>query len=210
MAPLKLGTSIINVQLDADNELDGNFRETFVKALGDTSSQIQGSFLFAHWIDTKLGPMLSISNNNYLYLLEFVKGRRLEKKIEYLKRYLKVAIILGKTAITEQIEQEVKNYFEGTNFVFRTPCFFLGTNFQKAVWSALQAIPSGQTRSYLDIAKAMGKPTAYRALANANGANQLALIVPCHRVINKSGQLGGYAGGINRKAWLINHEQFST
>ena len=68
-------------------------------------------------------------------------------------------------------------------------------------------IPPGETRSYADIAKAIGQPTAFRAVARANGANQLAIVIPCHRVINANGELGGYGGGIARKKWLIEHEK---
>ena len=87
------------------------------------------------------------------------------------------------------------------------PTAWLGTPFQHTVWHALQTIPSGETRSYADIAKAIGQPSAYRAVARANGANQLALIVPCHRVINHNGGLGGYGGGLPRKGWLLEHER---
>ena len=83
----------------------------------------------------------------------------------------------------------------------------LPSSFQKKVWSVLQNIPLGRTRSYLNIAQSIKKPTAYRAVANANGANQFAIIIPCHRVINANGALGGYAGGISRKQWLIDHEK---
>ena len=83
----------------------------------------------------------------------------------------------------------------------------MGSPFQKIVWEELMRITFGETRSYGDQAAAMGKPTAYRAVANANGANQLAIIIPCHRIINTNGELGGYGGGISRKKWLINHEK---
>ena len=85
--------------------------------------------------------------------------------------------------------------------------FLLGSPFQKQVWEELKKIPSGETRAYLAIAKAVGRPTACRAVANANGANQLAIIIPCHRVINTNGELGGYGGGIARKQWLLDLEK---
>ena len=83
----------------------------------------------------------------------------------------------------------------------------IGSDFQKNVWRALQKIHHGKTHSYLRIAEKIKKPTAFRAVANANGANQLALIIPCNRVINANGDLGGYGGGISRKQWLIKHEK---
>jgi AraC family transcriptional regulator of adaptative response/methylated-DNA-[protein]-cysteine methyltransferase len=98
-------------------------------------------------------------------------------------------------------------YFDGNLTEFKTPLFFLGSSFQKQVWEALRKIPFGQTRSYAEMATFIGKPSAFRAVANANGANQLAIVVPCHRVINTNGDLAGYGGGIARKKWLIHHEQ---
>ncbi len=86
----------------------------------------------------------------------------------------------------------------------------MGSPFQKQVWKALQQIPHGQTCSYADLAAAIGKPTACRAVANANGANQLAIVIPCHRVINSDGKLGGYGGGVSKKQWLIDHEKKSA
>jgi O-6-methylguanine DNA methyltransferase len=81
-----------------------------------------------------------------------------------------------------------------------------GSPFQKLVWNELLNIPYGETRSYLEEANAIGKPTSYRAVANANGANKLAIIIPCHRIINNNGEIGGYGGGIARKKWLLEHE----
>lgn len=91
---------------------------------------------------------------------------------------------------------------------FTTTICLLGSSFQKHVWAELVKIPPGETRSYSEIAKAMGRPTAFRAVAQANGANQFAIIIPCHRVIN--GELGDYGGGLSRKKWLINHEKKTT
>ena len=100
----------------------------------------------------------------------------------------------------------------GTSFSSVTPkdinnINLLGSTFQEIVWEELMCIPYGQTRSYSDQAKAIRKQKAYRAVANANGANKLAIIIPCHRIINSNGDLGGYGGGVNRKKWLIDFEK---
>ena len=124
-----------------------------------------------------------------------------------MRKKTKRAIIPGITAPIRTIERELSEYFEGVRQEFQTPLFFLGSPFQKRVWEELRKIPSGETRSYLDIATLIGKPTAFRAVANANGANQLAIVIPCHRVINTNGELGGYGGGIARKKWLIDLEK---
>jgi len=154
-----------------------------------------------------LGPMISIVEKIYLYLLEFVDRRGLEKEIERLRRRLKVGIVPGQTEITEQIKAELSDYFSGTSYIFHTPCYFLESAFEKSVWNALKLIPPGQTCSYITVARKIGRPNAFRAVANANGKNQLAIIVPCHRVINENGELGDYGGGLNRKQWLITHEK---
>lgn len=110
------------------------------------------------------------------------------------------------TEALRSIEQELKKYFEGRLGKFTTPLFLLGSPFQKKVWNELLKIPYGTTRSYAAQAVSMGEPKATRAVANANGANQLAIVIPCHRIINSNGALGGYGGGIARKEWLLQHE----
>ena len=90
---------------------------------------------------------------------------------------------------------------------FSTPLFLTGTLFQNHVWQELQKIPFGKTCAYSDIASSISKPTAFRSVAQANGANQHCIIIPCHRVVNKDGSLGGYSSGIIRKEWLLQHEK---
>lgn len=165
------------------------------------------SILKASWIDTPLGPMLAIGNEEVLYLLEFVDRRGLEREIERLRLKTKSAIIPGKTSPIDSIEKELDLYFKGQLKKFKTPTALLGSPFQKNVWAQLLKIPYGETRSYLSQAQAIGKPAAFRAVAQANGANQFAIMIPCHRVINANGEIGGYGGGISRKEWLINHER---
>jgi AraC family transcriptional regulator of adaptative response/methylated-DNA-[protein]-cysteine methyltransferase len=151
--------------------------------------------------------MLAIANDSALYLLEFVYRRGLEREIERLRTRTKSAIIPGRTPIIDSIDAELKAYFQGTLTHFKTPLFWLGSPFQKTVWEELMKIKPGQTCSYAEIARNIGMPKAFRAVANANGANQLAIVIPCHRVINTNGDIGGYGGGISRKSWLLNHEK---
>ncbi len=169
--------------------------------------QSAGQTLKASWIDTKLGPMIAIADEAALYLLEFACRRGLEREVERLRIKTKAAIIPGITDPINSITLELESYFEGKLKEFNTPIHLLGSPFQKLVWDELMRIPYGQTRSYIAQSKAIGKATAYRAVANANGANQLAIVIPCHRIINSNGDLGGYGGGITRKQWLIEHEK---
>jgi AraC family transcriptional regulator of adaptative response/methylated-DNA-[protein]-cysteine methyltransferase len=165
------------------------------------------NILKASWLDTQLGPMIAIADETALYLLEFVDRRGLEREIERLRLKTKSAIVPGTTEPIHLVENELKAYFEGKLKEFTTSLCLKGSPFQMRVWERLQEIPCGETRSYSDIAKIIGRPTAFRAVAQANGANQLAIIIPCHRVINNNGELGGYGGGLMRKRWLINHEK---
>lgn len=158
-------------------------------------------------IETPLGSMIAIADEKTLYLLEFSDCKGLEREIERLKKTNKSTIIPGFTQPIRSIENELKNYFQGSLITFKTPLSYLGSSFQKSVWEELKKIPFGETRSYAEIAVKIGKATACRAVANANGANQFAIIIPCHRVIQTNGKLGGYAGGITRKKWLIDHEK---
>jgi AraC family transcriptional regulator of adaptative response/methylated-DNA-[protein]-cysteine methyltransferase len=190
-------------------ESSSGFRDAFSKIMGapPTKFEKHRAILKASWIDTKLGPMIAIADEAGLYLLEFVDRRGLEREIERLRLKTKAAIIPGVTDPIKSIAIELESYFEGKLKEFNTPLHLLGSPFQKLVWDELMRIPYGQTRSYMVQAEAIGKATAYRAVANANGANQLAIVIPCHRIINSNGDLGGYGGGITRKQWLIEHEK---
>ena len=158
-------------------------------------------------LDTPLGAMAAIASDDALYLLEFVDRSGLERKVERLRQRTKCAISPGISAPIASIEQELASWFAGTLRAFKTPLLLLGTSFQQSAWQALCRIPYGETCSYLEQAAAIGKPSATRAVANANGANQLVIVIPCHRIINTNGGLGGYGGGIARKRWLIEHEK---
>ncbi|MBH5319533.1 bifunctional transcriptional activator/DNA repair protein Ada [Paenibacillus sp. GSMTC-2017] len=203
------GQTVIDTQLSIGYESSSGFRDAFSRIMGAAPNRLeQGNVLHASWIDTRLGPMIAIGDDHALQLLEFVDRRGLEREVERLRIRTKAAIIPGMTEPIRSIEAELTQYFDGTLTTFKTPICLIGSPFQKSVWEQLMKIPPGETRSYLDIAKSLGKPTAFRAVAGANGANQLAIMVPCHRVINTNGDLGGYGGGISRKNWLLTHETY--
>lgn len=102
---------------------------------------------------------------------------------------------------------ELAQYFAGERTTFEVPTAARGTDFQQAVWAELAAIPAGQTRTYGDVAAALGKPSASRAVGAATGRNPISIIVPCHRLVGATGALTGYAGGVARKRWLLDHER---
>lgn len=208
MKQIREGENVIDVQLSAGYESSSGFRDAFSRIMGSAPSLLGSSHILkASWLDTRLGPMIAIADDEALYLLEFVDRRGLEREVERLRQKTKSAIIPGSTQPIRSIERELTQYFDGDLVDFKTPVCYIGSPFQKTVWEELRKIPVGQTRSYSEIASSIGKPSAFRAVAQANGMNQLAIIIPCHRVINTNGELGGYGGGLTRKQWLINHEK---
>ena len=208
MKQIRMGHAVIDAQLFSGYESSSGFRDAFSKIMGAAPTQIGAAqILKASWLDTPLGPMVAIADEKALYLVEFVDRRGLEREIERLRQKTKSAIIPGETQPIQSIENELKHYFKGELQEFKTPVFLQGSLFQKNVWEELRQIPYGKTCSYSNIAVAIGKPSACRAVAGANGANQFAIIIPCHRVINSDGSLSGYGGGVARKQWLINHEK---
>lgn len=208
MSRIRAGDSVIDAQLATGYQSSSGFRDAFSRIMGAVPSRAaDGRVLKAAWLDTRLGPMLVVADETALYLLEFVDRRGLEREIERLRIRTRSAVVPGTTPPIQSIEKELARFFKDGTTAFNTPIKWLGSDFQTRVWKALVSIPPGETRSYADIAKAIGKPSAFRAVARANGANQLAIIVPCHRVINSDGGLGGYAGGLARKEWLIAHER---
>lgn len=209
MKQIRSGQTVIEAQIAAGYESGSGFRDAFARILGaaPVHSEECARVLKASWLDTKLGPMIAIADEQALYLLEFVDRRGLEREIERLRRKTRSAILPGRTSPILSMERELDEYFDGTLTQFKTPLCWQGSAFQQATWEALLKIPYGETRSYSDLAMCLGKPSAFRAVANANGASQLAIVVPCHRVINTNGELGGYGGGLARKKWLIDHER---
>ena len=191
----------MDAQLDTGFESGSGFRAAFNRIIGTPPSNANQQVLSATWLDTPLGPMLAIADEEELVLLEFVERRGLETELKRLRG--KFAILPGTTGPLESIGRELKEYFAGERTDFRTPLRTMGTEFQRSVWAELQRIPYGQAISYMELARRVGRPTAFRAVAQANGANQLAVVIPCHRVINADGKIGGYGGGVPRKEWLL-------
>lgn len=204
---IRKGGKVIDAQLDTGYESASGFRDAFSKIMGDAPKGKTHNVYIAHWLDTPLGPMVAIASNHGLVLLEFSMRRGLEREIERLREKRKAAIVPGENIFTQQIAQELEAYFKGDLKTFETPLDMMGTPFQRDVWNVLKSIPYGETRSYKDQADILGNPKAVRAVASANGCNQLAIVIPCHRVIGSDGSLTGYAGGLERKEWLLRHER---
>lgn len=162
--------------------------------------------LFVHAIETPVGTMLAVCDADRLHLLEFADRKELPKEMRKLGAKLG-AIAPGQSKVTRSLEQQLDAYFKGELQRFDITLALHGTDFTCEVWRALQKLPYGTTISYGELSVNLGNPTATRAVARANGANQIAILIPCHRVIGADGSLTGYAGGLWRKRALLELEQ---
>lgn len=158
-------------------------------------------------IETPIGKMIVGSTDNGCCLLEFHDRGGVKKiRLAIEKRYRK-DVVVGKCGFNDMAIEQLSGYFSGTRTDFDLPLDIIGTPFEKSVWRELLATTFGKTRSYGEVAAAVGNPRASRAVGRANGANRISIIVPCHRIIETNGNLRGYGGGLWRKRWLIDHEQ---
>ncbi|MXQ09851.1 methylated-DNA--[protein]-cysteine S-methyltransferase [Alphaproteobacteria bacterium GH1-50] len=205
---LEQGGRVIDAQVGAGFDSPSAFREAFARLLGRSPRDLRsGGDLQASWIGTPIGDMIAVSSRSHLHLLEFVDRKALPSELARLTGSGKLTLGIGRTGPTEQAEAELSAFFSGESSAFETPLAPPGSAFSKSVWDELCRIPAGETRSYSDIARAIGQPTATRAVARANGANQIALMIPCHRVIGADGSLTGYGGGLWRKQRLLEIER---
>lgn len=202
------GAPVIEAQLDAGFDSSSGFREAFARLLGQAPGTLaRDAMLRADWIASPLGPMIAVSCQHRLHLLEFADRKALPTELQRLRKTTKQDIAIGPMPATDQMRGELDAYFTGGSARFETPLHLHGTAFTREVWTALRQIPAGQTVTYAELARSIGRSTATRAVARANGANQIAIAVPCHRVIGADGSPTGYGGGIWRKQKLIEVER---
>ena len=205
---IRKGKTVLDSQLDQGFESASGFREAFARLVGAAPSRAGDvGVLHAKWIETPLGAMLALADDRGLHLLDFVDRRGLERALASLSKRLRARALPGNHRYLDQIERELAEYFAGARRAFETPVALTGSEFQSRVWNALLAIPSGETRSYAELARCIGQPQAVRAVGRANGENRLSIIVPCHRVIGADGALTGYGGGLGRKQKLLDLER---
>ncbi|PAJ86378.1 bifunctional transcriptional activator/DNA repair enzyme AdaA [Burkholderia ubonensis] len=203
---LKAGRSTTEVALDSGYDSLSGFGYTCRKLTGRAPTEATNVILI-HRFTTPLGPMFVCASEQGVCLLEFVDRRMLETEFKDLQRLLRARILAGENAHTRQAEREIGEYFAGARKQFDLTLDTPGSPFQQSVWQALQAVPYGSTASYGEQAEKLGKPLAVRAVAGANGANRVSIVIPCHRVLGKNGTLTGYGGGLARKQWLLEHEK---
>lgn len=203
---LKDGRTTTDVAFDNGYESLSGFGYTYKRLTGAAPTE-QRQVIVIHRFTTSLGPMFVCATEHGVCLLEFTDRPMLETEFRDLQRLLKARIIAGENHHTRQAKKEISEYFSGTRQQFGLMLDAPGSDFQRAVWQGLRAVPYGQTSYYQALSGQIGKPNAVRAVAAANGANRIAIVIPCHRIIGKDGAMTGYGGGIARKEWLIAHEQ---
>lgn len=152
-------------------------------------------------IDTPIGPLLAVASGSALHMLEFADRPELPRELARLG-----PVAPGETALHLRLRAHLAAYFAGEGADFPLPLAQPGTPFRQQVWQALLAIPPGTTTTYAALAHGLNRPRAFRAVGAANGANTIAILVPCHRLTGSDGSLTGYGGGLPRKRWLIDHE----
>ncbi|WP_299996408.1 bifunctional transcriptional activator/DNA repair enzyme AdaA [uncultured Cedecea sp.] len=205
MQELKVGRSATDVAFDSGYESLSGFGYTYKRMTGAAPTSVSDVILI-HRFTTPLGPMFACATERGICLLEFTDRRMLETEFRDLQRLFRARIMSGENSHTRQAEQEVGEYFQGTRQQFDLQLDTPGSDFQQSVWRGLRDIPYGQTTHYQALSEQINRPTAVRAVASANGANRVAIVIPCHRVVGKDGSMTGYGGGTARKEWLLKHE----
>jgi AraC family transcriptional regulator of adaptative response/methylated-DNA-[protein]-cysteine methyltransferase len=204
------GGTVSDAAFDNGYESLSAFYDAFRKVLDTTPARARAreavSIAFTRFA-TPLGPMVAAATDAGLCLLEFVDRRGLERELGRLGRELGGAAVPGSSPVVEQATRELAEYFAGGRTRFDVPLLTVGSDFQRRVWRALTEIPYGETRSYAQMARTVGRGNAVRALGRANGQNRMAIVIPCHRVVGSDGALTGYGGGLWRKRWLLDHER---
>ena len=204
---LRAGNTLDAVIVDSAWQSHSGFRDAFLQAVGAPPGKARdGEPIFAMTWQSPLGPIVAAAVEAGVVLLEFGEIERLEQQAPTLRRWFKGPVVAGKHRHLEQLFVELGEYFAGTRREFSVPLVIRGTPFEVSVWNALREIPCGTTCSYADIARVVGNPKAVRAVGSANGRNRMSIIIPCHRVVNADGRLGGYGGGLWRKIRLLELE----
>ena len=188
-------------------EISG-FREAIAKIFeGPPGEKPSGECVYLSWCESPLGPLVTGASRDGICFLEFSDPARLAAQWQALQKRLQSTVIPGENQWTQQLHLELRQYFAGELRGFTVPVPYAGSPFQERVWSQLLKVPYGETCNYEAVARAIGSPGAVRAVGRANGENRIAIVIPCHRVVNKNGELGGYGGGVWRKKFLLKLEQ---
>jgi AraC family transcriptional regulator of adaptative response/methylated-DNA-[protein]-cysteine methyltransferase len=208
MNGIREGRAIDEAAFDSGYDSLSGFRDAFAKVFGNSpGASRNGECIHLAWIRSPLGPLVAGANSAGLCLLEFTDRRMLEAQLKTVARRFEAPMAPGSNKHLDRLKEELAAYFAGKLQRFTVPLIYPGSPFQQRVWAELLKIPYGETRSYQDMAIAVSSPKAVRAVGRANGMNRIGIVIPCHRVVNKDGKLGGYGGGLRRKQFLLDLER---
>lgn len=192
-------------EFDAAEE--ARFRAAFAAAFGSLDSAA-GSPMAVDWMPSPVGPLLLGASEQAILVVEFASTDQLDAQFERLRKHFHMPLVHEPAhSLLIQVRGQLAEYFDGERRNFELPLEYHGSPFQERVWTALKDIPYAQTCSYAAIARAVGDVKATRAVGTANGLNPISIVIPCHRVVNANGDLGGYGGGRWRKQILLDLEQ---
>jgi AraC family transcriptional regulator of adaptative response/methylated-DNA-[protein]-cysteine methyltransferase len=205
---IRHGSDVTSSAFDHGFESLSGFSDAFRRLFGTSPSRAGSTSLvtMTRYL-SPLGPMLVGATDEAVCLLEFTDRRMLQTQLRRLAGRLSCSFAPGTNPVIDLAVDELEAYFTGDLQRFTMPIHTPGTDFQAAVWDRLLEIPYGTTVSYGDVARALGRAPAVRAVARANGDNRIAIVVPCHRVVGSDGRLTGYGGGLWRKQKLLDHER---
>src|SRR5213596_2860236 len=208
LSQVRQGGRVDQVRDGSGFESESGFRDAFTRVFGESPTNAKmHAPLFAERIETPLGAMLAIADDEGLRLLEFVDRRAMERELSILRNRLRTNVVPGEHRHLDAVRSQLADYFAGKNLEFNVSLAPVGSPFQLRAWELLRSIPTGETRSYSWMAKKLGDVEMRRAVGRANGENMICIIIPCHRVIRADGSLCGYGGGLWRKKWLLDHEK---
>lgn len=204
---IRSGAAVTETAFESGYESLSGFNDSFKRTFGVSPAHSrERQVIDLTRIETVLGTLIACATEAGICLLEFTDRKILDRELKQLVKLKNAVITQGHNRFFGPLKAQLDSYFKGELQTFDVPLDLTGTDFQKTVWEQLLRIPYGETRSYLQQAHAIGRPSAVRAVANANGMNKIAIIIPCHRVIGSDGSLTGYGGGLWRKKKLLELE----
>jgi len=207
MGRIQEGRQVSRTAFEAGYESLSGFGEALKRFAGSSpSAAADATIVTVTRIPTPLGPLVAGVTGGAIVLLEYADRHMLPTQFKQLTTALNCVFVPGEDLLLTELATQLSAYFEGERAEFDLPLSTSGTDFQERVWAALRDIPWGVTRSYADVARTIGQPTAVRAVARANGENRIPILIPCHRVIGSDGKLTGYGGGLWRKKRLLEIE----
>jgi AraC family transcriptional regulator of adaptative response/methylated-DNA-[protein]-cysteine methyltransferase len=207
LSRIQEGGKVIDAAFDHGFESLSGFNEAFRRLAGVApTGAADAPRIVVRRLLSPLGPMIAAATEDGLHLLEFADRRMLPLQLRRMKERSGATVVPGENELLAALEGELREYFAGERREFSVPIAAPGTPWQERVWERLLAIPHGETVTYGELAAALGRPTASRAVARAVGDNRIAILIPCHRVVGSGGALTGYGGGLWRKRRLLEIE----